>query len=131
MRHQAAGVLEREGLDVDDAGLEPCGRYRCAHLLDVLAAGSHQQHVVGICILLVGPQHFEVVTDFVHGERNVLVSLHFDLGFQIGIAQVAGHLDHLRDRGIAADGDRDFARGGPRFLDGTAYGFADSLGVYQ
>ncbi len=38
VRHQAAGVFQREGLDIDDAGLETGSRHRGAHLFDVLAA---------------------------------------------------------------------------------------------
>ena len=85
------------------------GRDRGAALLHVLAARGHQQHVDRLAVLLGWTEHFEVVADLVHRERDVLVGLHLDLGLEVGVAQTARHLDHLGDRGIAADGDRNLA----------------------
>ena len=105
MRHQPAGVLERERLDVDDLRGEARGRDGGLALLDVLGARRHQQHVERIVVLLGRAEHLEVVADLVHRERDVLVGLQFDLRLEVGGAQVARHLDHLGDRRVAADRD--------------------------
>ena len=118
-----AGVFEREGLDIDDARVQARGRHRGAALLDVLGTRGHQQHVHGFGVLLRGAQHFEVVGDFIHREGDVLVGLHLDLGFQVGIVQVARHLDHLGDRRIAADRDGNFLGAHA----GAAHGAGDRL----
>ena len=100
MRHQFARVLQRERLDVDNLRRKTSGIDRSLALFDVLRARCDEQHVVGFRILFGRAQHFEVVTDFVHGERDVLICLQLDLGLEIAFAQAARHLDDLGDRRV-------------------------------
>jgi len=53
VRHQLAGILERERLDVDDLGRETRGLHRRLALLHVLGARRHQQHIVGVGVFFV------------------------------------------------------------------------------
>jgi len=79
VRHQLAGVLERERLDIDDARGKACGFHRRLALLDVLGTRRDQQHVVALGVLVVGPEHLEVVAHLIHREGDVLIGLHLDL----------------------------------------------------
>jgi hypothetical protein len=129
VREQAAGVLEREGLDVDDAGREAGRLHGCLALLDVLGAGRDEQHVEHVGIFLGWADHFEIEADLFHRKRNVLVGLHLDLGFEFVVAQVARHLDHLGDRGIAADRHGALLAAGAGALDSASHRLADGLRV--
>jgi hypothetical protein len=129
VRHQLAGVLEREGLHVHDARRQAGSGDRAAALLDILGTGGHQQHVVRLGVLLRGAQHFEVVGDLLHGEGDVLVGLHLDLGFQIGVLEVARHLDDLGDRGIAADRHGHLARAGAGAAHRARNRLTDRIGI--
>jgi hypothetical protein len=127
--HELAGVFEREGFDIDDAGGEARSGNCGAALVHVLGARGHQQHVHGVGVFLRGAQHLVVVRDFIHGEGNVLIGLHLDLGFQIGVIQVARHLDHLGDRRIAADGDCNILGSHAGAPHGARDGLADRISV--
>ena len=106
MAHQGAGVLQREGLDVDDVRGQPGGLHRRLALLDVLGAGRDQQHVQHVGILVGGTDDLVVVADLFHREGDVLVGLHLDLTLEFVFAEGLRHLDDFGDRGIAADRDR-------------------------
>jgi hypothetical protein len=93
---------------------EPAAAPRRA-LLDVLGARGHQQHVEHFRVFFRRADHFEIEADLVHGERDVLVGLHLDLGLEFALAQVARHLDDLGDRSVAADGDATVAAAPARF----------------
>ena len=84
---------------------EPGGGAGGDTLLDVLGARRDQQHVEHVRIFLRRTDHFEVEADFLHREGDVLVGLHLDLTFELVLAQGARHLDHFRDRSVAADRD--------------------------
>ena len=131
MRHELAGVLEREGLHVHNLGGEASGPDRRLALLDVLAARGDQQHVVGIGIPLVGSQHLEVVAHFIHRKGDVLVGLHLDLRLEVAAAQCARHLDHLGDRGIAGNCHRHLAALGAGALHRAADRLPDCLGIHD
>ena len=105
MAHQRAGVFQREGFDVDEVRGQARGLHRRLALLDVLGARRDQQHVEHVGILLRRAHDLIVVADFFHRERNVLVGLHLDLTFEFVLAEILRHLNHFRDRGIAADRD--------------------------
>ena len=127
MSRQAFSSAKR--FDVDDLRRESGGVYRGLALLDVFGTCRNQQHIVGLGIFLGGSQHFEVIADFVHGERNVLVSLHLDLRFEIALAQAARHLDDLGDRGVAGNCDGNFLGARAGTFDGTTNRLANSFRV--
>jgi penicillin-binding protein 1A len=80
-------------------------------------------------LLLVRAHDLEVVADFLHGERDVLVGLHLDLRLEVALVQAARHLDDLGDRGVAADRDRRFLRARAAALQGALDRLADRFGV--
>ena len=124
-----ARVLDGEGLDVDDARLQAGRLDGDLALLDVLRARRDEQHVDHVGVALAVADDLEVEADFLHRERNVLVGLELDLAFEIGRAQILRHLDHFRDRGVAADRDGRFARLRAGALVRAANRFADGFGV--
>ena len=81
--HELAGVLQRECLDVHDLGDEAGGFHRGAALVDVLGARRHEQHVEHVRIGLRFAHDLEVVADFLHGERDVLVGLDLHLSLEL------------------------------------------------
>ena len=103
--------------------------HRGRALLDVLAAGRDEQHVEHVGIALGAALHFEVVADFFHREGDVLVRLQLDLAFELALVQRRGHLDDLRDRGVAADRDGGVLGARAGALVCAAHGFADGLDV--
>jgi hypothetical protein len=58
-----------------------------------------------------------------------MVGLHLDLRLELVRTQVAGHMDHLGDRGVAADRHGAFPAACASALHGAANGLADRLGV--
>ena len=129
VRQQLARVLDGERLDVDDASLQAGRLDGDLALLDVLRARRDEQHVDHVGIALAVADDLEVEADFFHRERDVLIGLQLDLAFEIARAQVLRHLDHFRDRRVAADRDRGFARLRAGALMRATNGFADGFGV--
>ena len=129
MGQQLARVLDGECLDVDDPRLQPGRLDGDLALLDVLGARRDEQHVDHVGIALAVADDLEVEADFLHRERNVLVCLQLDLAFEIRRAQILRHLDHFRDRGVAADRDRRFAGLRAGAFVRAANRFADGIGV--
>jgi hypothetical protein len=72
-----------------------------------------------------------VKTDLFHRERNVLVSLNFDLTFEISLGQARRHLDDLGNGRITADCYCDIGRFGTSAFDRTTNSLTDSLGINQ
>jgi hypothetical protein len=121
--------LEREGFDVDNARVEARGGDGRAALVHVLGTRGHQQHIHRFAVLLRSAEHFEVVGDFIHRERDVLVGLHLDLGFQVRVVEVARHLDHLGDRSVAADRNRNVLGSHAGATHGAGDGLTDGIRV--
>jgi hypothetical protein len=129
VRHQLAGVLEREGFDVHDLRREARRIHRGLALFDVFSARRDQQDIVRFGILLRRSEDLEVIGDFVHRKGDVLVGLHLDLSFQIALAQVARHLDDFRDGRVAGNRDRDFFCAGAGALHRATDRLADRFRV--
>jgi hypothetical protein len=131
VRQQLAGVLEREGLDVDHPRMEARGLDCGTALVDVLGAGGHQQHIQHFRVALEVADHLEVEADLLHRKRDVLVGLHLDLAFELTPGQPLRHLDDLGDGRVAADGDGDITGLGAgaldRALDRLTHGSASTM----
>jgi hypothetical protein len=128
---QLAGVLHREGLDVDDARLQAAGLDRRLALLDILGARRDQQHVDHVRVFFGRTDHLEVVAHFLHREGDVLVGLQLDLALQLGPGEGRRHLDGLGDRGVAADRHRRLARLRAGALYRPPHRFADRLRIHD
>ena len=89
VRQQAAGVLEREGLDVHDLRGEAGRVHGGLALLDVLAAGRDEQDVEHVGIALGAALHLEVVAHLFHGEGDVLVGLQLDLALELAVVRAS------------------------------------------
>ena len=127
--HQGAGILQGEGLDVDEVSGEAGGLHRGLPLLDVLGAGRDQEYVQHFRILLRWPHDLIVVADLLHWERDVLVGLHLDLTLEFVLAEILRHLNHFRDGRVAADGDGGQPALGTGALHRAADRLADGLSV--
>jgi len=131
MTHQRAGILEREGLHVDEVSGQARGLDRRLALLDVFGARGDQQHVQHFRVLLRRAHDLIVVADFFHRKWNVLVGLHLDLTLEFVVAESLRHLNHFRDRCVAADGDRGEPALGAGALHCAPDGLADRLRIHD
>ena len=100
--------------------------WRCS-TFSVRVATSSTSSISGI--LLRRSHDLIVVADFFHREGNVLVGLHLDLAFQFVLAEILRHLNHFRDRRVAADRDGREAALGAGALHRAPNRFADRFRV--
>ena len=75
------------------------------------------------------PSQVENQADLFHWEGNVLVSLNFDLAFEVSFGEARGHLNDLRNCRIAADRDGNIRCLCASAFDRAANGFADGFSV--
>ena len=101
MRHELAGVFQREGLDIDHLSRQSGGADRRLPLIDIIGTCRNEQHVHELGILLVRSDDLVVEADLLHRERDVLVGLNLDLAFQIPFGETGRHLDDFGDCGVA------------------------------
>ena len=117
------GVVQGEGVDVDDAGLEADVGQQRQLVLHQLALGGHQEHG-HLEPFRLGIQDLEIELHVVHVERHVLLGLPADHLAGLGLFHPV-HGDLLDDHVPAADGADDLlgldAGGGHEPLDGLGH----------
>jgi hypothetical protein len=94
---QLEGVLHREGLDIDHLGRQPPSSSAATRRSTFSVREAASRTLISSRVVLDRPEHLEVEADFLDRVRNVLVRFHLDLVFQVVLAQIGRHRDHLGD----------------------------------
>ena len=87
MTQKAAGIFEREGLDIDNLRIETRRVDGSLTLLDVFRARCDEQYVEKLRILVVRAYYFVVEAHLFHRKRDVLVRLDLDLPFKVSLRE--------------------------------------------
>jgi hypothetical protein len=123
------GVMQGEGVDVDDRGVEPRVGEEAHLRLDEVALGRDEQdaHLHAVAIRI---EDLEVQLDRLHVEGDVLLRLPSH-EFACLLLLHALDLDLLDDDVASADGGDDVLGLEPRLLDGAADGIGDDARIHD
>ena len=83
MAQKCTSVLEGECFNIDDGGIQARRLNRVLPLLDVFSTCRDQQYVHQFGVIFVRADDFIIETDLFHRKGNVLISLDFDLPFEV------------------------------------------------